>query len=230
VIPLGMCQCGCGQNTKLAKYSSARDGCVKGEPMRYIHGHNRQTKTPNPIRLGFIDGEQVAFVQFKDGRESIIDVDSIPYVAPYRWFISPKGYVCRMARRKCLFLHKELPGAVPSLKRDHIKGNTLDNRLAMLRPCRQSQNGKNRAKSKSNTTGFKGVHRDKRNGNFVAHIKVDRKGIFLGTRSTAEEAARLYDRGAIKYHGEYARLNFPLDCRDPRHVGQQSLPMEKDGE
>jgi len=34
------CQCGCGQPTKLAPFSSNRLGWVKGQPIKFINGHN----------------------------------------------------------------------------------------------------------------------------------------------------------------------------------------------
>jgi hypothetical protein len=34
------CECGCGQATMLAKETSRRDGHIKGQPFRFIHGHN----------------------------------------------------------------------------------------------------------------------------------------------------------------------------------------------
>lgn len=39
-IPYGYCQCGCGQKTRIAPQSHTREGWVKGEPLRYIQGHN----------------------------------------------------------------------------------------------------------------------------------------------------------------------------------------------
>lgn len=44
-IPYGYCHCGCGRKTSLAKQSSARDGHVKGEPVRFCSGHNGQKIT-----------------------------------------------------------------------------------------------------------------------------------------------------------------------------------------
>ena len=35
----GLCLCGCGQNTPLARYNDGRCGQVKGEPIRYCFGH-----------------------------------------------------------------------------------------------------------------------------------------------------------------------------------------------
>lgn len=39
-IPYGYCHCGCGQRTALAKASDKNKGHVRGEPLRYIKGHN----------------------------------------------------------------------------------------------------------------------------------------------------------------------------------------------
>lgn len=42
----GLCECGCGQATKLALYSRRSTGLVKGEPRRFLHGHNAQRAAP----------------------------------------------------------------------------------------------------------------------------------------------------------------------------------------
>ena len=39
-IPYGYCHCGCGEKTRIAKQNDRRDGVIKGEPMRYVNGHN----------------------------------------------------------------------------------------------------------------------------------------------------------------------------------------------
>ena len=35
----GLCQCGCGNPTRIAPYSCKRDGWIKGKPIRFIKGH-----------------------------------------------------------------------------------------------------------------------------------------------------------------------------------------------
>jgi hypothetical protein len=39
-IPAGLCQCGCGQKTPLAKQSDTARKMVRGQPIRFVHGHN----------------------------------------------------------------------------------------------------------------------------------------------------------------------------------------------
>jgi hypothetical protein len=45
-IPYGFCQCGCGRETNRWKWSDRSVGRVKGEPARYINGH--QPPYPRP--------------------------------------------------------------------------------------------------------------------------------------------------------------------------------------
>lgn len=37
--PSGLCQCGCGSPTPLARHTSTRDKTVKGKPVRFLPGH-----------------------------------------------------------------------------------------------------------------------------------------------------------------------------------------------
>ena len=39
-IPYGFCQCGCGKKPPLAKKTRSEHGRVKGNPIRFINGHN----------------------------------------------------------------------------------------------------------------------------------------------------------------------------------------------
>lgn len=48
--PVGLCYCGCGFPTNIAKKTSTRDKTIKGQPNRYIHGHeHRGRKRPPEI-------------------------------------------------------------------------------------------------------------------------------------------------------------------------------------
>ena len=42
-----LCECGCRQTTSLARKTAARFGHVKGQPLRFIHGHNARHIIPD---------------------------------------------------------------------------------------------------------------------------------------------------------------------------------------
>ena len=90
--------------------------------------------------------------------------------------------------------------------RNHVQ--TLNNTDENLRLATQAEQVRNRGIFKNNTTGFKGVYLRK-TGKYRAGIRINKVLTWIGTRDTAEECARLYDRAAIKHFGEFACLNFP---------------------
>jgi 5-methylcytosine-specific restriction endonuclease McrA len=49
----GLCMCGCGQRTSIAKQSDKRDGVVKGQPLRFVKGHNRAAAKHPKAPAGF---------------------------------------------------------------------------------------------------------------------------------------------------------------------------------
>ena len=102
-------------------------------------------------------------------------------------------------------LHRHITNCPKGMHVDHINGNVLDNRLSNLRICTPSQNQANSKLPKNNTSGYKGV--SKNGDGWKAKIRVDYAYYYLGTFLTKEEAARAYNAAAIKYFGEFARLN-----------------------
>lgn len=90
---------------------------------------------------------------------------------------------------------------------DHINGDKRDNRIENLRLCTRSENVMNRKKSKSNTSGYKGVRQV--GEKWEARIGYKYKLICIGTYETAEEAASAYDKKAFELFGDFAKLNFP---------------------
>jgi len=104
-------------------------------------------------------------------------------------------------------MHRVIVNAPKDKFVDHRNGNPLDNQKHNLRLCSNAENGRNRGKNKNNTTGYCGVIKNGKK--YQAAIKIGGKRLCFGSYHTPEEAARAYDVGAIKYHGEFARLNFP---------------------
>jgi len=88
---------------------------------------------------------------------------------------------------------------------DHVNGDKLDDRRANLRAASQAENMQNCPKHKDGVSGFKGVSRTGRR--YVAQIFVNGYNMSLGVYETPEQASVAYDYAAIKYFGEFAKLN-----------------------
>ena len=105
-------------------------------------------------------------------------------------------------------MHRCLFDNIPDgMEVDHINGNTLDCRRENLRIVTSRQNTMNihiiRGKS-----CYKGVFWNKDIEKWYSRIGVNYKLINLGYFASEIEAAKAYDRAALKHFGEFARLNF----------------------
>ena len=53
-MTIGICECGCGQSTRVADQTRVDLGWVKGRPIRFVHGHHgRKSNRWSSIDLGF---------------------------------------------------------------------------------------------------------------------------------------------------------------------------------
>lgn len=143
--------------------------------------------------------------------------------AAVRGEVTESGYLrivvdgCRARAHRLAWFY--VYGAWPEGEVDHINGNRMDNRIANLRVCSRSENSKNRRLSRSNTSGFKGVHWHKRLGKWVAKIKVDGRHVHLGCFGSPGEAFAAYKAAAPIYHGEFHRI-------DSSSLASASVPQE----
>jgi len=53
--PYGYCHCGCGEKTTICAHTDKRHSVIKGEPLKYINGHNT-CKTPRSSVEYIVDG------------------------------------------------------------------------------------------------------------------------------------------------------------------------------
>lgn len=91
---------------------------------------------------------------------------------------------------------------------DHRNGNGLDNQKLNLRKCTHEQNESNRrGLNSNNTSGYRGVHFNKKMQRWQSAIWKKNKITYIGIFDTKEEAALAYNKKAIELRGEFAKLN-----------------------
>lgn len=96
-------------------------------------------------------------------------------------------------------------GSWPSDCLDHIDTNRENNLWGNLREASRTQNMHNQASRATNSSGYKGVHWDKRVSRYRAQISVNGRKKFLGNHDSAEAAYAAYCLAARSFHGEFAR-------------------------
>jgi hypothetical protein len=94
-------------------------------------------------------------------------------------------------------------------KIDHITGvhNNLNLRLATTSQNAANKKKANSYKGKKCSSKFKGVSWVKKTNKWQAQIKFHGKAIYLGVFTNELEAAKAYNNAAIKYFGEFAKIN-----------------------
>ena len=162
----------------------------------------------------FLEGESCRRIPLTKGYEAIVDADRFDYLSQFPWYSDTrKGTSLRYARRRdkenrVVSMHQEVYGEKFV---DHKNGNTLDNRRSNLRKCDPSSNGANAPLSRRNKSGYKGVTWDTARNRWTVGIVVRRHRKFLGRFLSLQEAASAYDEAAVKYFGEFARINHIRD-------------------
>jgi hypothetical protein len=152
-----------------------------------------------------------------EGEWTILDEKDYYKYGKFKWTLGGKRknfYAIRGIKNdkgevEILRLHRAIMKAPKHLLVDHRNNNGLDNRNANLRLATKAQNACNSRKRKNASSRFMGVNFHKGVGMWAARIQHHGKDSWLGYYKDEIDAARAYDRAAVKYHGEFASLNFP---------------------
>lgn len=146
------------------------------------------------------------------GAVALVDDEDYERVACHRWYCEPHGYAARKDGDRKVYMHRFVFDDPSVAQVDHINGDRLDNRRANLRAASSANNQRNRKKIyREQTSRFKGISFHPRTGTWFAYITVEGKRHSLGYHHDEIRAARIYDRAALHFFGEFARLNFPDD-------------------
>jgi hypothetical protein len=140
-----------------------------------------------------------------------VDDEDFDSINAHRWCLSQRGYALtrtgKRPRQRDVWMHRVVLGLADGDGIvDHADGDKLNNTRANLRHCSAAENGWNRGPQYNNTSGHKGVYRQK-TGRWFARITVNRRPFYLGTFATREEAAAAYLGAARVLHGRFLRAS-----------------------
>lgn len=134
-------------------------------------------------------------------KPALVD-DELAWLLGYKWSLNRDGYVNRRAHGKRILLHQTvMPGKHwPSLMRDHINRDKMDNRSTNLRWVTPTESSQNRGCAKRNKLGIKGVRFDKSSQCFKAALNANGVRVHTSYHSSPEQAAAALESIRYLYH------------------------------
>lgn len=184
---------------------------------------NIHRRKPRPVIEQPVD-TPYRLIPLTRGLVTIVDVEDYVRFSSYDWYAAwSQGMHSFYASRSVydqptqqsttLFLHREILRLTPSDKChvDHANHDTLDNRKFVdgqpqLRIASPGQNMWNRIRPQHNSSGFKGVHLDKRSNKWIARLTRNGKRVYLGRFDTAQEAHAVCIAFVTAHDGEFAYI------------------------
>jgi hypothetical protein len=151
-------------------------------------------------------------IPLAQGKFALVDDEDFDYLNQWKWSYSD-GYAVRTAyskdpkKTKRIKMHRVINNTPDGMSTDHINGDTLYNLRSNLRTCNKSGNAINSKIRSDNLSGYRGVGWDAPRNKWRTQIAINGKHMFVGRFENKIDAAKAYNEAAIKYHGEFARIN-----------------------
>nr|DAN12780.1 MAG TPA: endonuclease [Caudoviricetes sp.] len=159
----------------------------------------------------FLEDCVLVYPQDRDDIYTILDYKWYEYFKEQQIYLYPKKdrnngyYWCyRKGKKTTIRVHS----VICCLHCDHKNGNKSDNREENLRPATPSQNRMNTPIRRGNKTGYKGVQYGYNENTYCVQLRFHGKLYYFGEFESIQEAAKVYDKAALKYFGEFAWTNF----------------------
>lgn len=186
-----------------AKHIHQKQGCPKcGDILREIHKRERilharfdNLTQPDEYKIIPISGGNITKVSNED-------FDALKNIV---WSYSGNGYA---HNHKYGYMHKLILPVKNGHFVDHVDRDKLNNRRENLREVTKQESTFNTGPY-GKTSKYKGVSWNKEIRKWVLQIIVDGKNVCREYFDSEIEAAKVYDKKIIKYHGDKAYLNFP---------------------
>jgi hypothetical protein len=162
-----------------------------------------------------------------DGCYTYVDAADYEWLKRYHWHLN-SGYAARYENRKPIFMHREILPPPRGMVVDHIDGNKANNCRCNLRVATREQNSRNQRKHNGSVSVFKCVFYCRKNRKWYVKCQYQGKRHRFGPFDTEVEAALAYDRKAVEWFGEFARLNFPEEWPPERRAAVYTQRQEPD--
>lgn len=152
-------------------------------------------------------------IKLTQGKYALVSDIDYKYLNQWKWRYHKSklnGYAKRTTPQQSFYMHRvilERMGFHIFKETDHRDGNGLNNQRRNLRPSTRSQNCHNLRGHRDNPSGYKGVCWFPRDRKWQVRIYISGHHVHLGYFNNKIDAARVYNKAAKKYFGEFAYLN-----------------------
>jgi hypothetical protein len=161
-------------------------------------------------------------IKLTQGKWTLVSDEDYEFLNQWKWYAkkchSNIFYAVRSKqineKQVRLKMHNIIAERMGIKNPDHVDMDGLNNQRNNLREATVSQQGANQSLQSNNISGYKGVSWYKRYKKWLAQIRINKRKTHLGYFIDIKNAARAYNKAAIKCFGTFARVN------DMQNLGQ----------